>query len=268
MTAEKQTTSAHANPHTRMHTLVLLRSWVARDFRIRTSQTALGSMWSLVNPIFATAGFVFAFHNVAALDAGVPYATYVFPGMLLWNLFAGGFSRAMESTAGSMHIASKANFPRFVPPVSAILLASIDLASGLVLLPIFMLAQGAKVHFAPLPILGALVGTLALTIGVGLVAAAVSIFIRDLKNLLPLIVQVAFFLTPVAYPPGAGGGHLSAVFRWNPMATFVTGFRAGFLDVGNPSGANWARAIATAFVAFGFGLWYFSRVQSRFPDVV
>ena len=250
-----------------MRTVSLLGSWVARDFRVRTTQTALGAFWAVANPIVVTLGFVFAFHGVANLNAGVPYASFVFPGLLLWNLFSGGFARAMGATAGSMYIASKANFPRIVPPVAAALLASVDLGFGLVLLPVFLVVQRAGGHVLIVPILAAFAGTLALTIGLGVIASALSIFIRDLQNILPLVMQLGLFLTPVAYPISQVSGASRALVEWNPMATFVTGFRSGLLHVPGPELHLWLRALGISLVFFLVGVWYFKRVESRFPDV-
>lgn len=244
-------------------TAFLLYEWTRRDFRIRYTQTLLGSLWSLVQPIALTATFVFLFRRVARIDVGAPYASFVFPGMLLWTLFATGVNQATTSMLVSMHIASKANYPRVVAPLSMTLLPVVDFAVGLLLLPILYLLQQPDWRFAPLPFAGGLLGMLLLSSGIGVLLSALTVFVRDVRNVVPLTIQLGLLVTPVAYP----GSRLPEWLAMNPVATFVEGFRSAFLDLPAPSLARWAAAYAFAIALFVAAMAYFHRVESRFPDV-
>ena len=241
----------------------LLFEWTRRDFRIRYTQTLLGSMWAIIQPVALTAAFVFAFRRVAGIDVGIPYASFVFPGMLIWQLFSAGVSNANNAMLGSMHVASKANYPRVVAPLAGALLPAVDFAAGLALVPFLFLMQSPPLRFAPLTFLLAIAGALLLSCGIGTFVAAVTVFLRDMRNVVPLGMQLALLATPVGYQSERLPGWL----RHNPMATFVEGFRASILDVPGPSATRWVTSFSIAAGMFAFGMWYFHRVERRFPDV-
>lgn len=244
-------------------TAYLLLEWTRRDFRIRYTQTLLGSMWAIVQPVALTAAFVFLFGRVAKIEVGIPYASFVFPGMLIWTLFSAGVGNANNAMLGSMHVASKANYPRVVAPLSGALLPAVDFAAGLVLVPLLFLWQHPPARFQPLTFLLAILGVLLLSSGLGTFLAAVTVFLRDIRNVVPLAMQLALLVTPVGYR----SGELPDVLKHNPMGTFVEGFRASVLDVPGPSTSRWVTALAIAATMFAFAMWYFHRVERRFPDV-
>lgn len=245
----------------------LLVDWMRRDFRVRVSQTVLGSAWALVQPLALTAAFVFLFRGVAKLEAGVPYATFVYSGMLAWQLFGSGMHQATNAMANSMYIASKVDYPRIVAPVSASLLVVVDLLTGLVLFPVVVVVESAPVAFRPLPLLLAVVGCVLLTVGLGSFASALTIFVRDLRNLMPLVLQVALLVTPVAYPADRVPEAVRGIAEWNPMTTYVGGFRSGLLDLPVPGLADWLRAGSVTAVLLVLGVAYFHSVERRFADV-
>ena len=241
----------------------LLFEWTRRDFRIRYTQTLLGSMWALIQPVALTAAFVFLFRRVAGIDVGIPYASFVFPGMLAWSLFSTGVGNANSAMMGSMHIASKANYPRVVAPLSGALLPTVDFAAGLVLVPILFLVQSPPVRFAPLPFVAAIVGVLLISSGIGTFLAALTVFLRDIRNVVPLGMQLLVLITPVGY----SSRRLPGWLEHNPMATFVEGFRSSMLEVPGPGLGRWAASLGISAVLFAWGMWYFHRVERRFPDV-
>lgn len=241
----------------------LLIQWVRRDFRVRYTQTVLGGVWAVIQPIALTAAFAFVFGRVAKINVGLPYASFVFPAMLVWSFFSGGLTNATLAMADSITIASRARYPRIVAPVAGALVPGVDLAVGLVLLPVLLFAQHTATGVSVLPLLGALVGALTLSIGFGTFIAALSVFVRDIKHVLPFTMNVLLLVTPVAYPQN----ELPSILRWNPIATFVGGFRSAVLATPGPSLWDWLRAFAVSGVALVFALWYFHRVEKRFPDV-
>jgi lipopolysaccharide transport system permease protein len=241
----------------------LLYEWTRRDFRIRYTQTLLGSTWAVVQPIVLTATFVFLFRRVADIDVGVPYASFVFPAMLLWSLFSTGVSTGTNAMLNSMSIAAKADYPRVVAPLSATLLPLVDFAAGLVLLPVLLAVQHPGARFRPLPFFGALLGCLLLSMGVSTVLSALTVFVRDVRTIVPLAIQLVLLLTPVGYP----GSRLPHWLSFSPIATFVEGFRSAVIRTPGPSGGRWLGAYAAAIAVFGLALAYFHRVERRFPDV-
>lgn len=253
--------STPGHPH--VHVLPLLGEWVRRDFRIRYTQTALGSAWALIQPLALTAGFVLAFSRVAGLKVGIPYASFVFPGMLLWSLFSTGIGNATNSIANSMYVITKASYPRIVAPLAATLLPLVDLAAGLLVLPVLLLVQDSAAHFRPVPFVASIAGCLAITAGLGTALSAGAIFLRDVRNIVPLTVQLGLLVTPVAYETR----RLPDVLTWNPLATYVQGFRSAVVAVPGPTWTEWGRAAAVTAVVIAIGVAYFHAVEDRFADV-
>jgi lipopolysaccharide transport system permease protein len=241
----------------------LLYEWTRRDFRIRYTQTVLGSVWALAQPIALTATFVFLFRRVARIDVGTPYASFVYPGMLVWSLFSAGVAQATTSMAVSMHIASKANYPRVVAPLSSVLLPIVDFAVGLLLLPVLFLLQHPGGRFEPVAFVAAVFGCLLLSAGIGTLLSALTVFVRDIRNIVPLGIQLMLLVTPVAYP----GTRLPHLLSLSPVATFVEGFRSALLRVPGPSLGRWLAAYAVSGGLFLAAVSYFHRVERRFPDV-
>lgn len=244
-------------------TSYLLVEWTRRDFRIRYTQTLLGSMWAIIQPVALTAAFVFLFGRVAKIQVGIPYASFVFPGMLVWTLFSAGVSNANNAMLGSMHVASKANYPRVVAPLAGALLPGVDFLAGLILVPLLFLWQHPPMRFAPVPFLLGIAGVLLMSMGIGTFLAALTVFLRDVRNVVPLAMQLALLVTPVGYR----SKELPEILKYNPMGTFVEGFRASLLRVPGPNAGRWAEGLVVAALCFAGGLWYFHRVERRFPDV-
>ena len=244
-------------------TAYLLLEWTRRDFRIRYTQTLLGSLWALIQPVALTAAFVFLFRRVAGIDVGMPYASFVYPGMLIWTLFSAGVTNANNAMMGSIYVASKANYPRVVAPLSGALLPTVDFGAGLLMLPLLFLVQSPPARLRPVPFVLAILGMLLLSSGIGTLVAALTVFLRDIRNVVPLAMQLMLLVTPVGYT----GRRLPDVLRLNPMATFVEGFRSSVLRLPGPSAGRWAASLGAAAVVWVFAFWYFHRVERRFPDV-
>lgn len=242
----------------------LLVEWLKRDFRTRYTQTVLGSLWAFVQPVALTAAFVFIFGHVARLDVGMPYASFVFPAMLLWTLFSAGVTNANQAMSASMYMAAKARYPRIVAPLAATFMPLVDFAAGLVLLPMLFAIQHPPSRFDAVTAVVSLLGTVLLAVGLGAFLSALTIFVRDVRNLLPFALQLGILITPVAYPVSRLPEILQTT---NPMATYVRGLRAAFVRTEAPSGTDWAVALSISAVVAVLGVLYFERVQSRFPDV-
>jgi len=245
----------------------LLVEWTRRDFRVRYAQTLFGGIWAFAAPLAMTVGFVFVFEAIARIDAGVPYAAFVYPGAVLWGLFAGGVIGASSSTLESMSIASKVAYPRIVAPLAAIAHNVVDFAIGLLFLPVILIVFQAPVRLNPLSFTLAILGTLAMAIGLGSFLSALVVFVRDVRKVLPFFFQIAVLVTPVAYPADRVPVGLRPLVVWNPMATLVAGFRSSLIALPSPTTGEWARALLVCAVVAALGVAYYQSVDDRFADV-
>lgn len=245
-------------------TVALLWTWCRREFRARYSQTLFGGLWAVVQPLGVTLAFVFLLRRLGAPTVpGVPYASFVFTGMLCWTLFSSGVTGAVQSLASNMPIIAKVRFPRVVAPVSGALMPLVDFALAGLLLPVVLALQGSVTVPDLRLVAGAVVGTVTLAIGTGLALGAVAIFVRDVRQGLPFVLQLLLLASPVAYP----ADRLPSFMQLNPMATFISAFRAGVVGTAAPSAGELARAFAVSLAVAGLAGWYFRAVEDRFADV-
>lgn len=240
-----------------------------RDIKVRYKQTVLGVLWALIQPAVTLAVFTFIFGRLAAMPSGsVPYPLLVLAGLLPWQLFAAAFSNASGSLVANTHLISKVYFPRLIVPLSSVAVALIDFAVVLVLLA----ALCAWWQFVPdwrvllLPVF--IVLTLVTAIGTGLWLTALTVKYRDFRFVVPFLLQVGLFLSPVGFS-STNLPNWRAIYSLNPMVGAIDGFRWCLLR-GEPAldPLNLAISAAMAALLLVSGLWYFRRMERGFADII
>jgi len=252
----------------------LLFTLAGRDISVRYKQTVLGVAWAVLQPLTAVVLMTFVFGKLAGLkpDHGTSYAAMVLAGMLPWQLFSNVLSSCGQSMVSNANLISKVYFPRVVVPLAALSVALVDFGVMAVLFVPILLWQGASVgaSWLVLPLLTALAGLAAL--GPALLITALNVKYRDFRFLVPFMIQMGMYISPVAYSSslvrdklGPGAAHLYAL---NPLVPVIDGFRWA-LGAGNPP--PWTEvAVSCTVVAvlLAIGLTYFRKVERQFADVV
>ncbi len=249
--------------------LLYFLTW--KNVLVRYKQAVLGVLWAVLNPVITMVVFTILFNKVLGVGSGsygLPYAVFTFTGLLPWNLFAGSLSSAGASLVGNANLITKVYFPRLVIPSSAVLSTLPDFLIGFVVLVVLMAVYQVpptwNVVFLPFFVLLALVTAL----GVSLWLSALYVLYRDVQYIIPFLVQLWFFATPVFYPTSKiPSGWASVVYNLNPMTGVVGGFRWALLGQQAPSSMFWLSA-AMSLVVFVGGLYYFRRMEDTFADVV
>ena len=247
--------------------LVYFLIW--RDIKVRYKQTALGAAWAIIQPVFTMLVFSLFFGRLAKMPSdGVPYYLFSMAGLVPWTFFANGLVQSSNSTVGSAQLIQKVYFPRMVIPVAAVLSGSVDFLLSFSLLIILIVAAGvsipASVLWLPLLLLLALVAAL----GVGLWLAALNVLYRDVRYILPFVVQFWMFATPIAYPSSLLHEPWRTVYGLNPMVGVVEGFRWALLGTKTAPGPILAvSAVASLAILIG-GAYYFRRMEKTFADIV
>ena len=240
-----------------------------RDIKVRYKQTTLGVLWALIQPAVTLAVFTFIFGKLAGMPAGnAPYPLLVLCGLLPWQLFAAAFSNASGSLVANTHLISKVYFPRLIVPLSSVAVALIDFAVVLVLLAILCLWW----HFTPdwriifLPLF--IVLTLLTAIGTGLWLTALTVKYRDFRFVVPFLLQIGLFLSPVGFS-STNLPNWRFVYSLNPMVGAIDGFRWCLLR-GEPAfdPRNLAVSVGTAILLLLSGVWYFRRTERTFADII
>ena len=250
----------------------LLRELVKRDFEGRYAGSALGFLWSLVQPLWQLVLFTFVFSVVLRFsligERTDNFAVYLFGGLLPWMAVSEGVSRSTTAVTASAELVKKLNFPAEILVVSAVLGALIQsaIAAGLFAIVLAVVGQ-LSILSLPLLVL-VLVPQLALTLGIGLSLATVHVFVRDTAQVLGMLMMGWFYLTPIVYPLSMVPEQLQRWMALNPLTPLVGFYRMAFLGGGTEWLAGTGALLVSASVSLTFGLWLFRRAKSAFPDEV
>lgn len=247
----------------------LLYFLVWRDVKVRYKQTALGVIWVILQPLLTTIVFTLIFGNLAKMPSdNLPYSVFALTGLLPWNYFSGSVSRGGISLVGSANLISKVYFPRLVIPLSAVLGGLVDFGIVFVLLAALMALFGYYPSpswlFLPFFLLLAIVTSL----GVSLWLSALNVQYRDVGYLIPFLIQLWFFATPVVYPQSLIPYPWSILYSLNPMVGVVEGFRWALFGKGSAPGPIFLVSAAMMVVILVSGLYFFKRMERTFADVV
>jgi lipopolysaccharide transport system permease protein len=247
----------------------LLVAFVVRNVKVRYKQSVIGLGWAIFQPLATMIIFTIFFGRLAKMPSdGIPYPVFVYAGLLFWNLFSQALNGVSNSLVESGGILKKVYFPRIIAPLAGAVTPAIDFLASFVVLLGLMAFYGFTPSLTGLlmvPVL-MLFSWLA-AIGPGLFLTAVNIKYRDVKHVLPFLVQMWMFLTPVIYPVSL----IPEKFRWlialNPMAGVIDTARAVLLGTGN---VNWmALGISAAIMGLllVLGIVRFQRAEKIFADV-
>ena len=238
-----------------------------RDFKVRYKQTLIGAAWSVLRPLLTTIIFTYIFHDVAGMDdqQGLPYSLVVLVGTLAWQLFATGFQDSAASLLANAALISKVYFPRLIIPASALGTAIVDFGITFLLVVLYMLYCGVYPgwQIITLPLFIALAVICAF--GLGLMFAALTVKYRDLRFVIPFVVQFGLFVSPVGFRSSMLNGKYEWIFALNPLTGIIDGFRWALLKT--PMEPNHLLfSIAVSILVFATGLYYFRKEEMNFID--
>jgi lipopolysaccharide transport system permease protein len=247
----------------------LLYFLVWREIKVRYKQTALGATWAILQPVTTMVVFSLFFGRLAKISSdGVPYPIFSFAALVPWTFFAAGVTQASMSLVQNARMVKKIYFPRFALPISAVLAGILDFAIALIVLFVMMVFYGilptANTLWIPLLIALALTTSL----GAGLWLAAWNVEFRDVRYVVPFIVQSWLFLTPVAYPSSLLTEPWRFLYGINPMVGVVEGFRWALLGTNRPPGVTILVSTVAALLLLVSGAFYFRRMEKGFADII
>lgn len=248
----------------------LLYFFVWRDIKVRYKQTFLGASWAIIQPFCTMVVFSLFFGKLARMPSdGIPYPIFSYAALVPWTFFANGLNQSSNSLVGSSHLITKVYFPRLTIPIATVLSGVVDFALSFSVLLVMMVYYGMmptiNVLLLPLFFLQALVTSL----GVGLWLSALNVEFRDVRYVVPFLVQLWLFATPIAYSSSLLSEPWRTVYGLNPMVGVVEGFRWALL--GTTSNAPGKLLVASSVAALALlvsGAFYFRRMEKTFADVV
>src|SRR5437016_3645837 len=247
----------------------LLYFFVWRDVKIRYKQTAIGVLWVVLQPVLTMLAFTLFFGRLAKLPSeGLPYPIFYFAALVPWTYFSYALQMTTSVVVDSQRLITKVYFPRLILPISAALSGLVDVAIGFGVLATFTLAYGIRPTLAALWLPALLALAFFTALGVGLWLSALNALYRDVRYVIPFLIQFWMFASPVAYPSSL----VPVKWRWlyglNPMAGVIDGFRWAITGRGQaPSPILLASGTAVAMVVLG-GLFFFNRMETAMADRV
>lgn len=251
----------------RYRELMYFLAW--RDIIVRYKQTVVGLAWVLIRPAITMVVFVLFRRLMGNPASDVPEPILVLAAVLPWQFFSSALQDASGSLVGNANLISKVYFPRLIVPVAAVITAFADFLVTLLLLALLMLWYG----FAPgwtlmaLPAFALLAAAQAF--GAGLFFSALNVEYRDFRYVVPFLVQIGLFVSPIAFTTAAVPEPWRSVYVLNPLVGIIDGFRWSILGARAPlvPEALVASVVVTA-AALGLGVWYFRRMERTFADVI
>lgn len=253
------------------HFRELFITLTVRDLQVRYKQTIVGAAWAIIQPVLTMLVFSVFFGRLAGIptDGDLPYPIFSYAALVPWQFFAGSLTFSANSIISNANMITKIYFPRIIVPVSSALSHLVDFGLAfvvfLLMMPLFGVLPTGKVIFLPFFLLLLLLTAL----GMGFWLSALNVKFRDVRYVIPFLVQFLLFVSPVVYPTSLIENEGFRVFySLNPLVAVVNGFRWSLLDTDALSAAGVALGTATALLLFVSGLWYFNQMERSFADVV
>jgi lipopolysaccharide transport system permease protein len=248
----------------------LLYFLVWRDVKVRYKQTVLGAGWAVVQPVATMVVFSVVFGRLASMPSdGVPYPLFALAALVPWTYFSTAISQGASSLVGSQHLVSKVYFPRLLVPLASVFTPLVDGLIAMVILIGLLLWYGGGATLTSILALPAFVAlAVAAAFAATLWLAALNVQFRDVRYVMPFLVQFWLFVTPVAYPATLIAPMWRPLYALNPMATVVDGFRWSLLGApAPPMAAVIVSCVMVAMLIVG-GIRYFRQTQGVFADVI
>jgi lipopolysaccharide transport system permease protein len=240
-----------------------------RDVSVRYKQSVVGIGWAIIQPVMTMIIFTIIFGMFAKLPSdGIPYPVFSYCALLPWNYFARSLGDSSDSLVGSSQLITKVYFPRLILPISKVFAGLIDLAIAFVILLGMMawyrIVPTAGVLLLPVFILVAMLAAL----GVGLWLTALNVLYRDVKFVVPFLIQFWMYASPVAYSTSLVPDKWKWIYGLNPMVGAIEGFRWALLGKTAPVFSMFLLPIFIIFVMLIGGLYFFRRMEKTFADII
>ncbi len=241
-----------------------------RDIAVRYKQTIIGILWVILQPLLTMVILTLVFGKIARLPSeNVPYPIFVFSALLPWTFFATAFFNASNSLVASSNLISKIYFPRLIVPIATIMVSVVDFMFSFIILLIIMFWYRFYPDLYMLTLVFFLLLDFFAALGIGLFVASLNVKYRDFKFVIPFVVQLGLYVSPVAYSTTIVPEKYRIFYYLNPMVAIIDGFR--WAISGGKTAFNLTELIFSIFVISIiciFGIIYFRKTEKTFADII
>lgn len=251
----------------RYRELIFFLTW--RDIKVRYKQAVLGIAWAILQPLLTTLIFTVIFGILLGTPSqDFPYPLFALTALLPWQLFSTALQRSSVSLVGNANLITKIYFPRLAIPLSSVFAALVDFGVSFIVLLLVM----AYYQFWPgwnifwlIPIV---LLSLLTALSVGLWLSALNVQYRDIQHMVPFLIQVWMYASPIVYPiETIPEGLWRTLYGLNPMVGVIQGFRWALLG-GDPPDITMLVSVFVVIILLISGLFYFRRMEKIFADIV
>ncbi|MDT0575463.1 ABC transporter permease [Croceicoccus sp. F390] len=238
---------------------------VSRDFRGRYKHTKIGVLWSIASPIMFLLIFYFLFQRVINLD--IPkYASFAFTGIIVWNWTQQALLASASSISANQGLVAQPGFPIAAMPIIAVASALLNLLIAFPLLMLLAWADGAEftMTLAALPLI--VVTQFLFILSISYIIAALNVGLRDIEQILPILLQLGYYITPIFFSLSNVPGEFEPVFLANPMTLIITSYREVVMDGAWPDFGALGMLVLVSGVLLFIGIRTFSRARYRFLE--
>lgn len=247
--------------------LVWVMMW--REILVRYKQTYIGAAWVLIQPIITTIVFVIIFNRMMNVQSNeVPYVAFALSGIICWVYFTHAVTKSSICLLTNRILLKKVYFSRLTLPVSVILGGLLDFFIAFVVLVVVLIIYQIPIglHFLFFPFFLFLLVLNALAVGLWL--SSINVKYRDVKNMLPFLLQIGLFITPIGYPLALAPEKWKLFFILNPLSGAIAGFRWSILGTEFPSWLVLGTSIGVTFILLVSGLLFFKKQEPYFSDLL
>jgi lipopolysaccharide transport system permease protein len=247
--------------------LFYLLAW--RDILVRYKQTVIGIAWSLIRPFLSMIVFTIVFGKLARMPSeGVPYPILVFCALLPWQLFSNSFSESGNSLVTNANLISKIYFPRLIVPSGAVVVGFIDFLVSTVFLAVLMVWYRVVPSWRILTLPFFVLIALAASLGAGFLIAALTVRYRDFRLIVPFIVQLGLYVSPVGFSSAIVPEKWRLLYSVNPMVGVIDGFRWALLGRASLYLPGFCLSLLVVVALLYVGIWYFRKTEKTFADLI
>lgn len=247
--------------------LLYFLAW--RDVKVRYKQAAFGAAWAIIQPLFTMLIFTFFLGRMANIPSGgIPYPLFFYTTLVAWTYFAGTLGQGGNSLVSNAPLITKIYFPRILLPASSALSSLLDFGVGSSFLVVMMAYYRVKpswtLVFWPLAVLEMLL----VTLGISMWFAALNVRYRDIKHVIPFMIQLGLWVSPVLYPVSYLSPRWRPLLALNPLFAVMEGFRACIFPNHQLDWSLMTTSLGTSLLFFVIGVLYFRKAERTFADII
>lgn len=246
----------------------IFEALVTRDLKVRYKQTLIGGLWAILQPLTTMVVFSFFFGNLAKIPSeGLPYPVFSYSGLILWTYFSGALNRASNSTVSNSNLITKVYFPRLIIPISSTLAGLVDYFISFIVLLIMMSFYNINISYSVIFILPIVLITWLLATGIGFWLASINVWYRDIRIVVPFLIQILLFISPVIYPTSVAG-RFKKFLIFNPLTGLLELHRSLILGIPIDNFYMVVVSVVLTLLIFLTGMYFYKKSERSFADII